>query len=108
MDEIKERKSRKGAPKWHIQTKDGYEPLKPYKFIRDPNDPDVRLIPMSLKAILESKKWENFYKKFYLTKKFRYIDDKDYRDTVNQVSGKTVKIRIKKKEANITQKNSPS
>ena len=64
MDEIKERKSRKGAPKWHIQTKDGYEPLKPYKFIRDPNDPDVRLIPMSLKAILESKNGKIFIKNF--------------------------------------------
>ena len=105
--EEKTRKSRKGAPKWHVQTKDGYEPLKPYKFIRHPERPLVRLIPLTLKPILESKKWKDFYEKFYLTKEFEFIDDKRYRELANEAAGKTVRIKPKRKEANITQKNSP-
>ena len=81
--------------------------MKPYKFIRHPERPLVRLIPLTLKPILESKKWKDFYEKFYLTKEFEFIDDKRYRELANEAAGKTVRIKPKRKEANITQKNSP-
>ena len=73
--EEKIRKSRKGAPKWHVQTKDGYEPLKPYKFIRHPERPLVRLIPITLKPILQSNKWKDFYEKFSSNEKIKNLQE---------------------------------
>ena len=107
MNEDKKRKSSKGIPKWHVTTKDGnIEPLKPYKFIRDPKNPYVRLIPITLQAVLESDKWKDFYDKNYKDKNFIYIDDKEYTKLKNQERGITIKI--KRPINNETKKKTPS